>query len=93
MTGPEHYKEAERLLEGRDTRGRDWTDAGWMSGVSNAFDRATLRQVQLTEAMIHMGLAQAAATVATARAGNGWLGWTGQDDALGEWGQAVTARG
>ena len=73
MTGPEHYQAAGRLLRGVDSQGRTWLDAGW-KGIIGESERVMRRQMDLAEAAIHTGLAQAAATAATI-GGSSQFGW------------------
>jgi hypothetical protein len=58
-TGPDHYREAERLTESADR----WlnADAGWMASMS-AEERLARRASDLDAAQVHATLALAAAT-------------------------------
>jgi hypothetical protein len=67
VTGPQHYRAAERLTAGLDNDGRRWTDAGWR-GLVSEHERHARRQLDLTEAAVHMGLAQVAALTLPATA-------------------------
>ncbi|MEU8907001.1 hypothetical protein [Streptomyces mirabilis] len=57
-TGPEHYREAERLEHQADT----WmnADIGWKAGLS-ATERLAYRMADLAAAQVHATLANAAA--------------------------------
>lgn len=57
-TGPEHYREAERLT----TQASAWADAdtGWKGRLTGA-ERIAYRMADLAEAQVHATLAQAAA--------------------------------
>jgi hypothetical protein len=57
MTGPEHYREAERLIEQADT----WMDAdhGWRGELSTE-ERLSRRAADLAAAQVHATLALAA---------------------------------
>lgn len=59
MTGPEHYREAERLLRTAD----EWMDAdfGWKAHLSPD-ERIARRTADLAAAHVHATLALAAAT-------------------------------
>jgi hypothetical protein len=59
MTGPEHYREAERLTEQAST----WAnaDTGWKAHLSSE-ERIAYRMADLAEAQVHATLALAAAT-------------------------------
>ncbi|MEV4438206.1 hypothetical protein AB0K09_04175 [Streptomyces sp. NPDC049577] len=59
MTGPEHYREAERLLAAASA----WMDAdlGWKAHLS-AEERLAFRSADLATAQVHSTLAVAAAT-------------------------------
>lgn len=59
MTGPEHYRQAERLIEQAD----EWPDAdlGW-KGDLTAAERIARRDSDLAAAQVHATLALAAAT-------------------------------
>ena len=59
MTGPEHYREAERLAEQAD----EWLDAdhGWKASMSTS-ERLERRAADLAAAQVHATLALAAAT-------------------------------
>ena len=59
MTGPEHYREAERLI----TQANTWANAdmGWKAHLSSE-ERIAYRMADLTEAQVHATLALAAAT-------------------------------
>lgn len=63
MTGPEHYKEAERLTR----QARTWMDAdtGWKAHLSTS-ERLAFRRADLAEAQVHATLANAAATAMSA---------------------------
>lgn len=93
MTGPEHYRRAEQLVEGRDGDGRPWTDAGWY-GLLGEGQRMAYREMQLREAAIHATLAQAAATALAASLHTDhnfqFLGWPGSTPDLDEWQAAVS---
>lgn len=58
MKGPEHYREAERLMK----QGDEWMDAdlGWKASLS-VDDRLARRTADLLAAQVHATLAQAAA--------------------------------
>jgi hypothetical protein len=60
MTGPEHYREAERLIAQAD----GWLDAdyGWKATLSRE-ERIGYRAADLAAAQVHATLAHAAATV------------------------------
>lgn len=59
MTGPEHYREAERLIERAD----EWLDAdyGWMASMPTT-ERLERRASDLASAQVHATLALAAAS-------------------------------
>ncbi len=59
MTGPEHYREAERLI----AQAESWAnaDTGWKAHLSTE-ERIAHRMADLTEAQVHASLAGAAAT-------------------------------
>ncbi|WP_330349237.1 hypothetical protein [Streptomyces sp. NBC_00582] len=59
MTGPEHYREAERLTE----QSKTWANAdmGRKAHLSSE-ERIAYRMADLAEAQVHATLAQAAAT-------------------------------
>ena len=59
MTGPEHYREAERLAEQADVVMN--ADYGWMGGLSSE-ERLQRRMAYLADAQVHATLALAAAT-------------------------------
>lgn len=59
MTGPEHYREAERLTEQADVVMN--ADYGWMGGLSSE-ERLQRRVGYLADAQVHATLALAAAT-------------------------------
>lgn len=63
-TGPEHYLEAERMHAAAD----EWADAdlGWKANLT-AQERINQRLADLTDALVHATLAQAAATALAAR--------------------------
>lgn len=63
MTGPEHYREAERLAQQAAT----WmnADTGWKAHLTGA-ERLAHRVADLAEGQLHATLAAAAATVAYA---------------------------
>jgi len=55
MTGPEHYKEAERLIELAES-------VDWQDGDPDRPNKAEYAQTALAEAQVHATLALAAAT-------------------------------
>lgn len=59
MTGPEHYREAERLTD----QAASWmnADTGWKAHLSSE-ERIAHRMADLAEAQVHATLANAAAT-------------------------------
>ncbi|WP_086559940.1 hypothetical protein [Streptomyces africanus] len=71
-TGPEHYREAERLIE----QSKTWAnaDTGWKAHLSPEVRRA-YRMADLAEAQVHADLAKAAATAMGALSG----GMAGED--------------
>lgn len=71
-TGPEHYTEAERLME----QSRTWenADTGWKAHLSTE-ERLARRMADLAEAQVHADLAKAAATAMGALSG----GMAGED--------------
>jgi hypothetical protein len=68
MTGPEHYREAERLTSVAD----DWLNAdyGWKAHLSTE-ERSAFRAVDLAAAQVHATLAVAAATALNDADGTG----------------------
>lgn len=68
MTGPEHYREAERLQHQAET----WAnaDTGWKAHMSGE-ERIARRMADLTAAQVHATLAQAAATALNCPDGEG----------------------
>lgn len=74
-TGPEHYREAERLAQQAGT----WmnADTGWKAHLS-AEERLAHRMADLTEALVHAQLANAAATALNDADPNG-EGMPGED--------------
>jgi hypothetical protein len=76
VTGPEHYREAERLAE----QAAGWMDAytGWKAGLSTD-ERLARRAADLAEAQVHASLALAAATGLNAAEGGmppgDWVSW------------------
>lgn len=71
-TGPEHYREAERLL----TEAGKWmnADTGWMAHMPTE-ERLARRTADLAEAQVHADLAKAAATAMASgrlRPGSAW---------------------
>lgn len=67
-TGPEHYREAERLLD----QSKTWAnaDTGW-KGQLSAEERLAYRRADLAEAQVHADLAKAAATAMGAASDEG----------------------
>lgn len=67
-TGPEHYREAERLQKQADT----WenADSGW-KGSLTAEERIARRMADLTAALVHAQLANAAATALASASADG----------------------
>jgi hypothetical protein len=67
-TGPEHYREAERLLE----QSKTWAnaDTGWKARLSTE-ERIARRMADLAEAQVHADLAKAAATAMGTASENG----------------------
>ncbi|WP_069769734.1 hypothetical protein [Streptomyces sp. LUP30] len=59
MTGPEHYREAERLTD----QANSWAnaDTGWKAHLSSE-ERIAYRMADLAEAQVHATLALTAAT-------------------------------
>lgn len=70
-TGPEHYREAERLA----ARAETWenADAGWKAHMSGE-ERIARRMADLTAALVHAQLADAAATALNQGGGDGMTG-------------------
>lgn len=75
MTGPEHYREAERLVRKAESARVSPREAGW-------------REHNLAAAQVHATLALAAATVATTKWANGQAVLTPEE--LEAWAVAVT---
>jgi hypothetical protein len=69
-TGPEHYREAEQLTQQAGT----WMDAdtGWKAHLSTD-ERLARRMADLTEALVHAQLANAAATALNRPDGDGMV--------------------
>jgi hypothetical protein len=70
MSGPEHYREAERLADEAET----WAnaDTGWKGQLTSA-ERVERRDSDLAAAQVHATLALAAATADPyARGDHGW---------------------
>lgn len=68
MTGPEHYREAERL----QTEADKWANAdrGWMAQMPTE-ERISRRMADLADAQVHATLAVAAATALSSVEGAG----------------------
>ena len=80
MNGPDHYREAERLLADSQANLDCWTDRDPPPGhVRHA-------EVLAEQAQVHATLAQCAATIDTARIANGRLALT----ITSEWDEAQT---
>lgn len=69
-TGPEHYREAERLLN----EAGKWmnADTGWMAHMSTE-ERLARRTADLAEAQVHADLAKAAASALNRPDGEGMV--------------------
>jgi hypothetical protein len=82
MTGPEHYREAERLIDRAD----EWLDADdeWMASLP-ASERVERRTADLATAQVHANLALAAAV-----AESGGLVRTGVLGVPTSWARAVS---
>jgi len=76
MTGPEHYREAERLTDQAST----WAnaDTGWKAHLSSE-ERIAHRMGDLAEAQVHATLAHAAATAMGAPVEDDLAGFTIED--------------
>lgn len=84
MTGPEHYREAERLI---DQAASEFDDPGWRSSTMSPAERIARRDSDVALAQVHATLALAAATAgldaiegpnggsATGRSSEDWSGW------------------
>jgi hypothetical protein len=83
-TGSEHYREAERLTE----QSKTWenADTGW-KGQLSAEERLAHRMADLTEALVHAQLADAAATALNRPDGEGMV----RDD-YREWMRTASAK-
>jgi hypothetical protein len=88
MTGPEHYREAERLT----AQAASWmnADTGWKAHLSSA-ERIAHRMADLAEAQVHADLASTAATAEltaiTAAAHDI------RSQAINEWFEAIDSKG
>lgn len=84
MTGPEHYREAERLQHQADT----WenADTGWKADMSGE-ERIARRMADLADAQVHATLALAAATALNRPDGEGMV----RDD-YREWMHAASVK-
>lgn len=85
MTGPQHYREAERLTAQADS----WAnaDTGWKAHLSSE-ERIAHRMADLTEAQVHATLALAAATALNDNGTEADGGGMPLDD-LNEWRETV----
>lgn len=83
-TGPEHYREAERLTQ----QAGEWMDAdtGWKAHMSGE-ERIARRAADLAEAQVHATLALAAATALNRPDGEGMV----RDD-YREWMRAASVQ-
>lgn len=86
MTGPEHYREAERLTIQANT----WANAdmGWKAHLSSE-ERIAYRMADLAEAQVHANLAHAAATAMSgsktgAMPGGDYEAWRNAASATGD---------